>query len=116
MKSQLGIVGGAAPEVEGQPVSTNHRTLWLRASFDRLLEPDLWPSDLYHILIDGRLFLPATETFVSGADPRHFCVEQFVTAVNATLGVVICNAEAPMIGVQHMMAAAAGGGGGDLAR
>ena len=49
-------------------------------------------------MLDGRLFLPAVGSFLSGSDPRHFCVEQFVAdANNASLGVVICNAEAPMM-------------------
>ena len=61
-------------------------------------------------MLDGRLFLHAAESFLSGSNPRHFCVEQFVAgeysaddATNATLGVVICNAEAPMMPGQHMM-------------
>ena len=71
----------------------------------RLLEPDRQPADRYHIMLDGRLFLPAASSFLSGANPRHFCVEQFVgnAAINASLGVVICNAEAPMMPGQHMM-------------
>ena len=64
----------------------------------RLLEPSRNPEDRYHIMLDGRLFLPAIGSFLSGSDPRHFCVEQFVAdANNASLGVMICNAEAPMM-------------------
>ena len=79
----------------------------MEISHGRLLEPDRQPADRYHIMLDGRLFIPAIESFLSGANPRHFCVEQFVAgenmAGNDTLGVVICNSYAPVMPGQHMM-------------